>query len=179
MNIMDDQREISTAQSEFAAVIHAHSAGTRQISIGFQSGNTDAEVMWLPKFDIWAYLGDPPFEQSPGERFWNVFGIGEPHGMVSITCEINPPKHGINRQAAGGFARDASGAIYLIHRGIINSRGRVPKSWLRQNFRWTWVSVDDGDMITDVMPIGQLNSPEFIHKLRDFIHEVARVKATV
>ena len=28
------------------------------------------------------------------------------------------------------------------------------------------------------MPIGQLNSPEFIHNLRDFIHEVARVKAT-
>ena len=116
MNIMDDQREISTGQSEFAAIIHAHSAGTRQICIGFQSGNTDAEVMWLPKFDIWAYLGDPPFEKSPGERFWNVFGIGEPHGMVPIICEVNPPKHGINRQAAGGFARDASGAIYLIHR---------------------------------------------------------------
>ena len=176
MNILDDRREIAAAQAKFVSTVQAHSAGTRQVSIGFQSGNTDAEVMWLSRFGIWAFFGDPPFEKSLGERYWNVFGLGEPHGMVPITCEINPPKQGINRQAAGAFAKDAGGTIYVIHRGILNARGRIPKAYLHHNFHWTWVDVDDGNRITKVMSIGALGSTDFLRQLSDFIGEVARTK---
>jgi len=177
MRILDNRREIAAAQTEFVTAVRALSAGTRLVTIGYQSGNTDAEVMWLPGLGIWAFFGDPPHEKSPGERYWNAFGMGQPHGMVPITCEINPPKRGINRQAAGAFARDRGGATYVVHRGIFNARGRIPKADLRRNFNWTWLTVNDGDRTTEVMPIGALGSSDFPRQLRDFIREVARFKA--
>lgn len=179
MRILIDRSQIASAQAEFANTVKSHAKGTRNITIGFQSGNIEAEVLWLPNLGMWAYFGEPPLEKSLGERYWNVFGIGEPHGMVPITCEINPPKQGTNRQAAGAFAEDEGGSIYLLHRGILNVGGRVRKENLRRYFQWPWTSVEDSDQLSEVMQIGIIGSTDFLEKLRSFIYEVARYKDLV
>ena len=118
MRIITDRTEISALQERFSHLVTSRATSKIPVSIGYQSGQFDTEVNWLSDLGYWAYFGFPPSEKSPGERYWNVFGVGKPSGMVSIVCEINPPVHGINRQAAGGFVRDDF-ASYLIHRGIL------------------------------------------------------------
>lgn len=176
MKILESWREIAKAQESFASDVRSHSSKAVDVTIGFQSGNTDREVLWLPDMGFWAHLGDPPRGKSQGNRYWNVFGLGEPYGMVPITCEINPPREGINRQVAGAFATDAEGKIHVLHRGILNAGGRVPKAEVRRSFRWHWALVDDGDRTSKVMPIAEIGSGDFIFVLRDFIREVARFK---
>jgi hypothetical protein len=123
MLILEREADIAIAQAQFVAVISGQETVTILVTVGFQSGNTEADVYWLPAFGIWAFFGEPPLEKSPGDRYWNVFGVGEPDGMVSIVSEINPPKRGINRQVGGAFARDPSGHTWVLHRGIFNANG--------------------------------------------------------
>lgn len=176
MQVLQFQDEIAAAQQQFVSIVRAESSETVPARIGFQSGNTAADVLWLRRFGIWAFFGEPPLEKSPSERYWSVFGVGEPQGMLSIACEINSPKNGINRRIAGAYARDAEGHIYVLHRGILNAHGRVPKNLVREHFGANWGWVTDGELNSEMIIIGALGSAEFLNSLQDFVLEVARFK---
>jgi hypothetical protein len=178
MRIVTNRTEISEYQEKFSRLVTSRATSKIPVSIGYQSGQFDTEVSWLSDLGYWAYFGFPPSEKSPGERYWNVFGLGKPSGTVSIVCEINPPVYGINRQAAGAFVRDDS-ASYLIHRGILNARGRIDKDFIFREFRGQFVSIDDFGQITKVILIGSLNVNDFPEKLSDFILEANRIKEIV
>jgi hypothetical protein len=174
--VLESRDAIFHAQKAFERSIRSHSSETISVTIGFQSGNTPANVHWLPSLNIWAFFGEPPLEKSPGERYWNVFGVGKPSGLIPIACEINSPKVGLNRQAAGAFAISENGKILLVHRGIFTAGGRVPYDYTHSHFRWKWVSVLDGSRTANIMPIGDLDSPNLAASVRDFIVEVIRFK---
>lgn len=176
MKILDTKTDISHAQKIFANLLRPLTTDTIPVSIGYQSGNFETSVMWVQSLGIWAYFGFPPSEKSPGNRYWNVFGIGKPSGQVSIVCEINPPVDGINRQAAGVFARSAAGEVFLMHRGIFNARGRISKGFVRKNFQGIWIDVTDRNKISNVIQVGELLSPRFPKLLCNFIEEAHRVK---
>jgi hypothetical protein len=176
MNILYQENEILKAQKTFENALFTKPTESIDIVIGFQSGAFDTAVRWLPSLGIWAHFGFPPGEKSPGKRYWNVFGLGKPSGMVNIICEINPPVRGINRQAAGGYVRSSFGEIYLIHRGIFNARGRIRKDFIRQNFQGKWVTINDGGRKSQVIEVGCLSSELFPEDLVKFIHEANRVK---
>jgi hypothetical protein len=126
--------------------------------------------------NLWAYFGLPPEGKSPGERYWNVFGLGKPGATVSIMCEINPPVRGINRRPAGAFA-ECSGKISVLHRGNFNAfRGRIPNAFMRSHFKGTWLSAKDGDRESDFLKVGTLSDPDFVAYLRDFVAEAGRLK---
>lgn len=95
---------------------------------------------------------------------------------MSITCEINPPKNGLNRRVGGAFASDSVGRLWLLHRGNFNARGRVPSLFTRAHFRWQWQDVQDGHRTSQVLAIGALGSQDLIRRIRDFVHEVSRFK---
>ena len=179
MKLITDRDEIAKAQNAFANSITSKSSSMIPVSIGYQSGHYTTEVHWSLELGFWAYFGYPPGEKSPGERYWNVFGLGRPSGMVSIVCEINPPVQGINRRAAGGFAKEPSGQIHLIHRGILNARGRIEKEFVYRNFRGNFVYINDVGQRSKVIDIGNLLDGDFPKSLRDFIFEVDRVKDIV
>ena len=176
MRILDSPEAISTAQKEFERSVLALAQETIAVVIGFPSGDTPATVHWIPALGIWAYFGEPPREKSPGERYWTVFGVGMPSGLVPIACEINSPKSGINRQAAGAFAFGEGGSDHLVHRGIFTAGGRVDYEYTRFRFRWKWIDVSDGDKTSRVMPIAELHSPSLGSSVSDFVMEVARFK---
>lgn len=99
--------------------------------------------------------------------------------MVSIVCEINPPRIGINRQCAGLFIRDSTGSVYLAHSGKIGGgRAGVGKAAFMR-------SVDKNDVVPVVFPngqqveyivIGRIDDNDFLADLTRFVHAVAEFK---
>ena len=176
MRVITSGNEAQAAEDRFIASIRSRGSRTEVVSIGYQSGHFDTRVIWLNDFGYWGYFGFPPSEKSPGERYWNVFGLGKPSGSVSIACEINPPVSGTNRQAGGVFLADSSGQAHLAHRGILNANGRVEKELVFSSFRGKKLAVDDSGYKISVLYVGRLNDPQFPAALRDFIHDVTRVK---
>lgn len=176
MKVTTSKSGSASAQARFAEAIRSRARETELVSIGYQSNEFDTKVLWLQDLGFWAYFGFPPSEKSPGERYWNVFGLNMPSGSVSIGCEINPPVSGTNRQAAGVFLEDPSGLAHIGHRGILNARGRIEKQFVFSNFRGEKVIVDDAGQRSQVLYVGRLADPRFPESLRDFIREVVRVK---
>lgn len=176
MRVITFRKEAEAAEEQFAASIRSSGRETEIVSIGYQGNHFDTSVFWLQELGYWAYFGFPPSEKSPGERYWNVFGLGKPSGSVSIACEINPPVSGVNRQAAGVFLEDSSGRVHIGHRGILNARGRIEKDFVFSNFKGDKLAVDDAGERKYILYVGQLNDPRFSASLRDFIKEVVRVK---
>ncbi len=179
MRLITDRDEIAKAQELFARSISSRSSSTIPISIGYQSGQHDTKVYWIPDLGYWAYFGFPPSGKSTGARYWNVFGLGKPSGMVSIVCEINPPVQGVNRQAAGGFVLDTSGNIHLIHRGILNARGRIKKDFVFRNFDGSFTNINDAGQSSKVIHIGGLKDEKLPELVRDFILEANKIKDLV
>ena len=176
MRVITSEEETASAEEQFAEAIRARGRRSEIVSIGYQSNHFDTRVFWLQDLGYWAYFGLPPNEKSSGKRYWNVFGIEEPIGSVSIACEINPPLSDTNRRAAGIFLMDDSGQVHVAHRGILNARGRIEKDFVFSQFKGGKLSINDAGRQTRVLHVGQLGDTRFPESLRDFITEAMRVK---
>ena len=176
MRILTDQKEIQKAQEIFRTSLDIYKPELIPVVIGYQSGSIAATVNWISKLGIWAHFGLPPEGKSEGGRFWNVFGLGKPSGMVSIVCEINPPFEGIRRVVAGAFIKDQAGDIWVVHRGRFNIAGGITKKTFRKLYPKPYVAVVDGDKKSDIILIGNLGSASFGESLQDFILQVDRIK---
>ena len=92
-------------------------------------------LLWSSKLKIWGYFG---FEDN---GYYNPFGIGKPDTSSNnqSICEINPPYQNI-KKTSGLFAKNSSGKIFLLHRGVF-SRNRFQKD--DKNVKW--VEITDGE----------------------------------
>ena len=178
LTVLEARKDVEEAQAKFAAEIRALATTTIAVKIGYQSGSVPADAMWLSSLGIWTFLGFPPKEKSAGKRYWNVFGIGKPAGLVSITCEINSPFQGINRRVAGAFARDDDKHVVVLHRGRVNTPG-LSMSFFHQHYHGSWAPANDGDIQTDFIPVATIGSSDFGQRLLYFVKEVDRIKQLV
>lgn len=144
--------------------------------IGYQGGTFETEVMWFPSLGLWAYFGLPPSGKSEAKRFWNAFGEGWPGRMVSITCEVNPSREGINRRTRGAFVVSDSGKVLACHRGAFNIRGGMTAAFFRQQYKGAWLRADEGSRVSSFVSVAELGSSDFGASLSAFVHEVARIK---
>jgi len=145
----------------------------KNVVIGYQGENCEAEVYYSEKFDIWAYFDELD------NRYWNVFGVGRPvpNKNVSITCEINIPLKGYNRRIAGVFAKDERGNIFLLHNGKIGGgRLGVGRELFKKCFSGEWKSALSSEGEMEFAVVGELKSYIFVEKLSEFIKEIKRVK---
>ena len=177
LTVLEKKAQIEMAREMLRDSLAPYASEAISVTIGYQGGNCDAPVTWLPSLGIWAYFGYRPGEKSPGRRFWNVFGIGKPSGMVGIVCEINPPLQGIDRRVQGAFARSSDGRLSVVHRGRFNIRGGITKGFFKKHYRGPYIPVNDGSRISYVIHVGKLSSQEFGESLRNFVVEVDRIKA--
>ncbi len=176
MKIIEDFREIQKAQTTFSASLDKYRGELIPVTIGYQSGNVSVTVKWIPTLDIWAFFGEPPEGKSSGQRYWNTFGIGKPRGMINIVCEVNSPLEGIRRLTAGAFVKDGEGEIWAAHRGRFTISGGMTKAFFRNHYLKPYVSVEDGNRISPLILIGNIQSDKFGTDLRDFVFEVDRIK---
>jgi hypothetical protein len=176
VRILDTKREISKAQSEFKHSLDTYPSEAIKVQIGYQGGSHRVFVKWIDKLGLWARFGFTPTKKSKRKRYWNVFGIGRPSGLVSIVCEINPPIDGINRKVYGAFSKDTEGNTIVLHRGKFHVHGGMKKEFFRREYRGSWIEVVDGDRIASVVRVGAISNRNFGNQLREFILEIMRIK---
>src|SRR5205814_1755885 len=81
--------------------------------VGWQGGNSEYDLQWNATEGFWTMQGQ--FEV----RNRHILLLGtqnpEPARMVSIVCEVNPPRSGVNCRCAGILLKDSDQNTYLAH----------------------------------------------------------------
>ncbi|MDG3547272.1 MrcB family domain-containing protein [Methanobacterium formicicum] len=167
ITVLSDENEIQKAQDLFKD--RFLEAADETIEAPTQSRRLP--LSWSRKLNIWGYFGDVD------NHYFNPFGIGKPDisSDNKTICEINSPHDGIKRNISGVFAKNSSGNLFLLHRGIFYG-GKLSK----ENYSGDWIKINDGDKISEAILIGGLNDSDFPEKLRDFIKKIggSRVQIT-
>lgn len=146
------------------------------ISVGYQGASEKLDASWSSKLNIWWIT------EKSGNRYWNAFGTGEPKWVSSfshsIICEINPPFQGINRSISGVFAKDPADKLYLMHRGKIGGgRVGIGKSKFENEFTGSWMTVEDGSVLSRISLVAAFDSPMFGEQISDFVHQIETIKS--
>jgi 5-methylcytosine-specific restriction enzyme B len=176
--ILNTRSAIEKAHKDFATTIQALSTEIAPIKIGYQGGTYDTTALWLSSLGIWAHLGSPPSGKSIGPRYWDVFGIDKPAGLVKIVCEINSPLDGINRRTSGAFGETDEGQLGVLHRGKLHTPG-LDSEFFRANYRGKWVLVNDEGWQTEFVLVAMIGAADFGVNLKQFVEEAARIKNLV
>jgi hypothetical protein len=176
LDVIEDKNGIDNAQAFIERNLSKVADRTEKIWVGYQGGNHQLTASWNKKTGIW-WINST----ADGNRYWNAFGVGEPHWGTNqshnITCEINPPFEGINRTMAGVYAADSTGKLYLLHRGKIG--GGKPgnsKTKFEKEYRGNWIYAQDGDKLNKFALIACFESPRFIQQVADFVYQVEAIK---
>jgi len=117
-------------------------------------------------------------ERIAVKRYWNAFGLSEvaprQNSMLPIVCEINPLLEGLDKRVQGAFARD-NGHVWLLHRGKIGGgRPGIGRRLFFENY-FGEVKGIAGDRFAI---IGDIGSPDFVQRVRNFVREVEQIKDT-
>ncbi len=169
--VVEDETEISQAQSIFEDQIKNLANKTITARAGFQGGQEEGTMYWSNDLGIW--FQSRKIEDS---RYWNGFGLEEPEEGkgYTILCEINFPINGIRRAVAGAIAKDSNNDYYILHRGKLG--GNFSKKIFDEKYKGDWTLVQDGDRETEMVLIGKLNDPKLPYNVRDFVKEINKIK---
>lgn len=176
LRVLATSPELESAQKAFVLSVQTIPHELVPTAIGFQGGTVDTKVVWLPTLGIWTYCDLPPSGASGGNRFWNAFGIGYPDKLVSIVCEINPSREGVNRRTKGAFVVDEKGQLLICHRGMFNIAGGMTGEFFRRHYRGVWLEASEGTHLSTFIRVGQINSVELGESLRNFVFQVDHIK---
>lgn len=173
---LESGADIEEAQRTFEESFKPYIEDSYLVDIGYQGGYARRRIVWMPSLDLWAHFGAPPSEKGPPNRYWNVFGIGKPYGIVSIVCEINPPKKARNHSPAGVFAKDEAGRLLVLHRGRLTVTGGIKTAFVRGHINAEWVSFIDRGRRKDAILVARIPSDGFGKDISRFVKEIDRVK---
>ena len=173
---IDDSDLIDGAQKRLLQRIHQEIPDKiPDVVVGFRGGQDN-----LPVFSnnrIW-------FAYKPLEkRHWNAFGSGPlaHQRSNSVTVEVNPAIHGVDRRVAGLFAVDKETKhTVLLHRGKIGGgRKGIGKASFMEWYRGTPVRFTDpsrGEHKEQAILVADLESSEFLIQLESFVDIVRKFK---
>lgn len=173
LKIIEDRDEIKAAQEEFLKILHQKAdeiISTEKFDLG---PKMKIDAHWSNDLGIWVVN-----RELEHDRFFNAFGIHKPdaNSNLSVACEINIQKDGLNRNVAGAFAKDLEGNVYLIHRGSI---GGQKKQEFFDKYHGKTAQIQDGDIKTEAVVLGGLNDPKLPEHVRNFVFEVAKIKGLI
>lgn len=175
LKVIEERKKIKKAQKDFETAMGEWSERKGTITIGGKGFHGPREVSWSERLGIW-------WTTYPlNNRYENAFGVEEPKWRTryghSIPCVVDVPFEGINRRIGGAFVVDRDDKVYLMHRGRIGGgRSGIGKNLFVGNFRGEWKNVHDGDVLSNLALIGELNSPRFAYQIAHFVYEVQRMK---
>ena len=173
---MTGQRESPAA---FRTVKQVLRAGSRSFSrtVGFQGRSLTQIVYWHNKYGFWS-IADPNMTE---DRFWIAFGTQDAskyseRTSLSITCETNVPKVGIDGRCGGAFYQKGT-RIYLCHNGRVGGgrAGIGKKAFL------SWYADRFGITGPPGIIVGELPGSEarFLSETAKFVHAVEQFKGEV
>lgn len=171
-----DAVEVGAAMDAFEATMTG--GATRSLrSVGYRGGGGKYDVYWRSTEQIWSHFG------MADSRYWCVFGSQDPaeHSNLSISCEVNPPLSGVNRQCAGLVMKDASGRKYIGHTGKIGGgKTGVGKSAFFEHYTGALEPIVWPDGREDeIVLIGRVDGAHLPRQLAQFMRVVERIKAGI
>jgi hypothetical protein len=139
----------------------------------FKNGHRESDKFWSPGLGL--CMGTRMSGEAPKLRYWNAFGLHPvrpaPGEGILIAVEINFPLDRIDRHVAGVFVEDGDGKIFVVHRGNITCV--QPINIFTIGYRGPSITIPGQGRAALV---GELGSPEFPQRVRDFVQEIARIK---
>lgn len=174
MRFLITQKDIENAQQQLCMSLSHKCTQQIPVSLGFQGGHIDCTINWSPTFGLWFHSGELE------TRYWNVFGLSDvapkKNSMLPIIVEINPPVKGLNRQVQGAFVLNENDELTLVHRGKIGGgKPGVGRKLFFENYQGETRNTNGRKVVI----LGDINSPDFVRKIKSFVQEVARIKALV
>jgi len=171
-----ERKQIQIAFRTLRGLLHA---GSRSYSrtVGFQGESLTRTVHWHIKYGFWTIVDSNTNEN----RFWISFGTQDPseyseRTSLSITCETNVPKFGIDGRCGGSFYRKGT-HTKLCHNGRVGGGGKgIGKtaflSWYADRFGITW---------PPGIIVGELSGSKsrFLSNTAKFVHAVEQFKGEV
>lgn len=149
--------------------------------LGHQGDTTqDHRIYWHPDPGLWAVLE----ASESGNRSWNCFGTTDPtrgRANLAISCEINIPHEGTNRNIAGVFARDADDVVYIAHTGKVRGiRKGLDKTHFVDFFpgkeQWESIHWPEAKPMSCIV-ISALDDPALVQRVQNFVQSVEAFKA--
>src|SRR5436309_1681201 len=116
MRAITDREETVEAYKRFAHLVSEGGVAVERM-VGYRGASVAAQLLWHADLKLWVLL----HPERIVTRYWCAFGVDDPYpaSLLSITCEINPPKIGIDRRCAGLFVKDERRNIFLAHSGKV------------------------------------------------------------
>jgi hypothetical protein len=147
--------------------------------VGWPGGHGRYRIEWQPAHRFWTAV-----RSDVKNRHWIAFGTqnpADPKKSLNITCEINPPKEGVNRRCAGAFLRGSDGAFYLAHSGRVGGGKKgVGQAQFVQFYQRPPELVDEPEgKVRSALVIGKISNAAFLKNLRSFLSSVERFKDAV
>ncbi len=176
MHIIQDAEGLQRAQDMFRLSFESLPHEIIHTSIGYQSGNFETDVSWVPSLNIWGCFGLPPSSKSLGERFWNPFGLGKPSSQVGIVCEINPPGGSPNPATGGVFLITHEEEIIVAHRCRFTVTGGISIDYFLTRYRGERILLPLSQKKVILAKVCQVTSNAFGSDIAHFIREVHRIK---
>jgi hypothetical protein len=172
--ILTNRQEIEYAQREFVMRLEKHCDKQIPVKVGYKGGYEECSIRWSQDLGLWFY------SEKAENRYWNVFGLSEvapkQNSMLSIVCEINPPIEGLNKKVQGAFARGDDNHVWILHRGRIGGgKPGIGRRLFFENYQGEIREIA-GDRFA---PIGDISSPDFVERVKNFVREVKRIKDLV
>jgi transcriptional regulator with XRE-family HTH domain len=170
------RNEIARAYEVFARTV-SEGGHSLERMVGYKGGSEMASLLWHSTLQLWVLLQPDRL----ADRYWCAFGTDDPvsASMLSIACEINPPREGINRRCAGLFVRDDSGAVFIAHSGKIGGgRPGIGKSrFMQARGQQDVVSVQFPDGLEgDYIVLGRIDDQNLLARLAEFVRAIAQFK---
>src|SRR5712691_9514729 len=146
--------------------------------VGWQGGGQDCEVFWDSDLGLWSSFQTKRREN----RYVLFFGTEDPNlkKSLSISCEINPLKSGINLRCAGSLLMDENGNVFLAHNGKVGGgrKGIGKSAFIVAHPNENWRPVDlPGGRHTELLVIGRIDKPEFKRQIAYFVRRVDAFKS--
>jgi hypothetical protein len=141
-------------------------------NIGHPGGKFDAKIYSAGANKLFGVLSAAAGEGEP--RTWNAFGIFYPtKPSQTVVVEINIPTLRNTARVAGFFARDSDGATFLMHSGRIGGgRPGIGKAAFLVWSKAKLFDVDSGRDTRKGIAIGRLGDPALAERVWRFVQLV-------
>ena len=185
LKIVTDRQEISECYGTLMSAFQKKgiSVGRRSFDLHGSKRMTDVYEQKLPgKSMRLAVAGIKDKSSHKKKSSYNILvGISslkvEP--VANMDFQLRIPASGINRNDSCAFAKDGSGRIYLVHRGLFfGGKFRMKRDVFFENYEGLVTHANDGAIQTKVAVLGEMSDKKFVEWFAFFLQEAQRISAT-
>ena len=173
--VVTDVAEIARLNMQLARQLRANFQHKESREITYPAGHHSGTVFFEAPSGSGVRAWSP---HTAPDKLLNFVLSADPGSTkwIEIAVQLNFPAGTYNRRMAGAFVRDASGDIFVAHRGkLTKGNAGLPKDKVFREFAASAVEANDNGKTSRVILIGGLNDPALADRLSEFAEEAREV----